>query len=343
MVPPIFARRYDIDVPLGTGANGVVWKAHDNNLNRDVAIKFFGPGTVPGLVFREAQLHVTLAGSHVLPVYDATVYNDVPFIVSAVAPHGSAMDRAFGTPGVRVDTAIRWTRHLLTGLDACHKNDLLHRDVKPGNLFLMSDDTAALGDFGLLDRMTGGVAPDLGTPAFKPPEVLTSGVMNVQSDVYASGLTMWMLLTGAHPFIAPSTDAADFPALIARGVPRLRDVAPHVPSQVATVVETACAVGPADRYATAAAMDHALGNLPKFARLWQEKPPLAGEHRRFESTAKVSESHGFTVVVSANGTTYDMETRKSGGSLMRSKSHCINSVAPKQLPVRLRAIFNDLA
>jgi serine/threonine protein kinase len=216
-VPPIFARRYDIDVQLGAGGNGVVWKAHDKNLNREVAIKFFAPGMPPGLVFREAQLHVTLAGPHVLPVYDATVYNDVPFIVSMVAPDGSAMDKSHGTNGVRADTAIRWTRHLLSGLDACHRHDLLHRDVKPGNLFLMSADVAALGDFGLIERMVGGLTPDIGTQAFKPPEVLANGVMNVQTDVYAAGLTVWMLLTGAHPFIDPNTtNPADYPALVAR-------------------------------------------------------------------------------------------------------------------------------
>lgn len=342
-MPPVFARRYDIDTQLGAGGNGVVWKAHDNNLDRDVAIKFFAPGMAPGLVFREAQSHVSLAGPHVLPVYDATVYNDVPYIVSAVAPGGSAMDRTYGTRGERPDTAIRWARHLLSGLDACHKQNLLHRDVKPGNLFLMNDDRAALGDFGLLERMVGGLASDEGTEAFKPPEVLAAGTMDVQTDVYAAGLTLWMLLTGEHPFIDAHTDRLNRPALITKGVPRLRDRAPHLSTKLAAVVERACASDRADRYATAAAMDHALGSLPKLERQWLELPALAGEVRRFESTAKPSESHGFTVVVAANGAAFDVETRKSGGSQKKSTKHCVTSVAAKQLAVRLRAIFNDLA
>jgi serine/threonine protein kinase len=341
-VPPLFARRYDIATQLGSGGNGVVWKAHDNNLNRDVAIKFFAPGIPPGLVFREAQLHVTFAGPHVLSVYDASVYNDVPFIVSAIAPLGSAMDATFGTRGTTVGNAIRWTRHLLAGLDACHKNDLLHRDVKPANLFLMNPDTAALGDFGLLDRMVAGKAPNEGTEAFKPPEALASGTMDIQTDVYGAGLTAWMLLTGAHPFLTPTTGAAEYPNLIAQGVPRLRDVAPHIPSQLAKVVERSCAASRADRYATAAEMDQAFGGLPRFPRLWQEQPPLPGQHRAFLSTAKPSESFGFRVVVTSSGNRFDIETRKSGGSQMKSTSHCVTAVPQPHLPVRLRSIFNDL-
>src|SRR5205823_5775180 len=162
------------------------------------------------------------------------------------------------------------TRHLLSGLEACHRNGLLHRDVKPGNLLLASMDTAQLGDFGLIERLVGGVAPTNGTLAFQPPEALATGVMTPQADVYAAGLTLWMILTGSHPFLDPATPPADIPPLINAGIPRLRDIVPHVPSSLATVVERACSTDPAARYGTAQMMNEALGALPKFARLWTE-------------------------------------------------------------------------
>lgn len=340
---PIFARRYDMQSVLGQGGHGVVWQAHDMNLARDVAIKFFRPGLSPGLIFREAQVHVTLAGPRVLEVLDAAIYNDIPFIVTRVAAAGSVMDKITGGSGERADTAIRWTRHLLSGLVACHQLDLLHRDVKPGNLFLMNQDTGLLGDFGLLERMINGAAPKDGTEAFLAPEVLRKGQMNVQSDIYAAGITLWMALTGVHPFIDQNTPPADFPGLIALGIPRLRQFAPHIPRQLATVVETACSIDPAVRYSSAAAMDEALGALPKFNRLWREVSPQPGEARRWVSTCKPTESHGFTVVVKPTGPAFDIETRKSGGAMNRSSAHCFRAIRPPQLPVRLRSVFSNLA
>ena len=331
----IFARRYELKGLLGRGGNGVVHLAHDRNLNRDVAIKLFGPGLHPGLMFREAQVHVHLAGPRVLEVLDAAIYNDIPFIVTRVALQGSAMDKIQGTKGVLADTAIRWTRHLLTGLDACHKQGLLHRDVKPGNLFLMNEDSALLGDFGMLERMTNGSTPARGTPAFMPPETSQSQQMNVQSDVYACGLTLWMLLTGAHPFIDAATPIAEFP--------RLGDTAPHIPRKLAAIVEKACSTDAANRYPSADSMDQALGSLPRIARLWAETAPEVGELRRWISSPRPNEAYGYTVIVRASDTRFDVEARKSGGSARRSTANCARSLTARQLPVRLRKIFKDLS
>lgn len=103
----VFARRYKLLSLLGSGGFGHVWLAHDRNLDRDVAIKMFGPGYSPGLVFKEAQLRVALAGPRVLEVLDASIYNDIPFIVSRVASGGSAVDKIKATKGMQADVAIR--------------------------------------------------------------------------------------------------------------------------------------------------------------------------------------------------------------------------------------------
>lgn len=339
---PLFARRYDVQTVLGQGGNGVVWRAHDLNQAQDVALKFFRPGFPPGLVFNEAQQLTALGGPHVLRVLNADIYNDIPYIATEIAAAGSAMDRIQSTLGVSLELAIRWTRHLLSGLDACHRASLLHRDVKPGNLFLQSDDVAQLGDFGHAERMHGGTVPAAGTTAFFPPETLTTGQMTVRADVYAAGLTLWMLLTGRHPF-GHATDPADLSQLIQTGVPRIRDGAPCVPSRVAKIVETACSAAPGSRYATAQAMHEALGALPAFARQWIEVAPAAGELRRWESTAKPSELHGYAVVVRPDGQRFEIETRRNGGANHLVHSHCHRQVPGRLLATRLRATFDGLA
>lgn len=322
----------------------MVWRAEDHNLGQAVALKFFRPGFPPGLVFREAQVHTALAGPHILRVLNADIYNDIAYIATEIAEEGSAMDRVFGSLGVMADTAIRWARQLLSGLDACHRAGLLHRDVKPGNLLLRTNDLAQLGDFGMIERLNAGVTPAHGTVAFHPPETLTTNTMTVQSDVYAAGVTLWMLLTGRHPFIEQDTDPADWPALIANGIPRLRDLAPHVPARLALVVETAAAVTQADRFLTANEMDQALGQLPRFGRIWQESQPAPGDHRAWESTVKPSEQHGYRVVVRQSpGSGFDIETRRSGGAQHLVHACTFDRVTAGQLPVRLRAVFNNLS
>jgi eukaryotic-like serine/threonine-protein kinase len=335
----LFARRYDTKDLLGQGSYGVVWRAWDNNQGQMVALKLFRPGVPAHLVFSEAHLLTAFGGSHVLKMFNADIYNDVPFTASEVAA-GSVADRLNGHLGVRIDLAKRWTSQLLTGLDVCHRAGLLHRDVKPANVFLRNDDLALLGDFGLVERLVGGVTPNVGTPSYTPPESFSTGTMMVRADIYAAGFTLRTMVTGANPFDAVAMPA--LPAAIAAGRPRVRDDAPHVPRRLAIIIERATNIDPSQRYESAQAFGEALGALPAFRRLWTPVMPGTGERSRWESNPTHAERHGLRVSVIGTGATFDILTVHNGGTFRKIGKHTRNGIRPNRLAVELRDIFDDL-
>ena len=273
----LFARRYLVDDAtgfIGGGGFGRVYRALDTNQNQVVALKLLRAGSGVSYAFREAQELTRLGGEFILRVHNADVYQDVPYIATELAAHGSAADALIGTRGVPTDRAVMWTRHLLGGLIVCHaaRPMLLHRDIKPANLFIRSDGHAQLGDFGVVETPDQhGYVPWAGSPRYLPPEAVTEGRMSIRSDIYGVGITMWEILTGSSPFAA--IPLPELGAAIASGVGvRLYDVAPHVPTQLSRIVERAMNVDPDQRYATAEEMDGAIGRLPLFKRVWAEEP-----------------------------------------------------------------------
>src|SRR5262245_54933695 len=117
---PHFANRYERSRELGRGGYGVVWLATDHHLERSVALKLFGRNQNV-FAYREAQFLTALESPHVLRVFNADSYQDIPYMATEVAPLGSAEDRIGANPGVPADVAIRWIRHLLVGLGLCHR------------------------------------------------------------------------------------------------------------------------------------------------------------------------------------------------------------------------------
>jgi serine/threonine-protein kinase len=338
----LFAQRYDIlPPPLGSGTFGHVWRAVDTLQNFEVAVKVFGPGFPPGMVFREAALLTTFAKlPHCLQIFNADKYQDVPYISMELADK-SLSDVVSGTQGVSVSRAKTWTREMLVGLESCHAAGFLHRDVKPANIFLMPGGSAKLGDFGLLERVVSGSTPWAGTPSYLPPESVAVGSpLTVVADIYGSGLVLWELLTGRNPF-AHATTPGMLVSLVVAGVPSIRDAQPHVPRSVATVIETATAKNPGVRYASAQEMHQALGNAASSGRDWGEVVPVGAEIRRWECAPSLGKSE-LRVIVTPNGKMFDIESRHVGGANQRIRIGCIDAVSGPKLNARLRRIFDKL-
>src|SRR5260370_39584939 len=197
----VFAGRYEIHGRVGGGGFGDVFHARDHHMGLEVALKLF---RVPSLILAtdEATVLTALRGPHVLQVYNADMYQDVPFLATAVAELGSADDwiKASGH-AVPVNLVVRWARHALVGLSICHRLNLLHRDIKPSNLFLSSEDNCQLGDFGIATLMDAtGHAPTHGSFAIRAPEGFATGMLDIRSDIYSVGVTMFALLVGSFPY-----------------------------------------------------------------------------------------------------------------------------------------------
>jgi class 3 adenylate cyclase len=215
-LPASFAAgRYEIKSFLGEGARKRVYLAHDLKLARDVALALIKTeGLDSGAmarVRREAQSTAKL-GDHpnVVTVYDIGEEDGQQYIVSQYMSGGSLADLLDGIDGRRlpVDRAVETATQIARALAHAHSHGVIHRDVKPGNVWLADDKTAKLGDFGLaiaLDRSrltTEGTM--LGTVAYMPPEQATGRDVDARADLYSLGCVLYEMLTGHPPFLGDS-------------------------------------------------------------------------------------------------------------------------------------------
>ena len=337
----LFDDRYELRAYLGGGQSGEVWEALDKHRGHLVALKIL-ENARESEVWREATHLTSLSRSpYILTVNNAAVAIDVPYIDTALAVHGTA-EAAAGPRGMPARIAVSMTRNLLAGLSLCHGVRLVHRDVKPANLFLTANGDAQLGDFGLVARMDihGHVAVG-GDPDIRAPEVLKGGPCTTTSDVYSAGLTLRALLVGSlpHSIVAAGTFAAHKANVLA-GSPDIHGVAPHLPLALAQVVRKATAADPSHRYQTAAQMDTALAGLQPFTLDVTEASVHPGHVTCF-AAIRVTDGHEFTVCAVPNGSGVDVDVRHAlSGHQVHSA--CASARTPGQAPVALRKAFRTI-
>ena len=342
MIGTVFAQRYRIIERLGSGQYGVVWRAADEHTKgeREVALKLLKPGADPMQAYEEAGVLVRLEAPHVLFVYDADTYADVPYLSTKIAANRSAQDQLdAATAGIRPDLAITWLRHMLVGLSSVHQRDLLHRDIKPSNLFLSPLDFGLLGDFGITVPLVNGEAPADGDLVIRAPEMISTRIGTVASDVYSAGLTLYWLLAGTCPFGGPSGTAIRR-AIVAGSYPDIRDVAPHVTRALAARVRKAMSLDAVERYASAAEMHTGLaGDL--VGRIWQRVSPHRRGHVRCWSEIGTGTTYQVCVLERPDGLS-DIETRRATGAGTRVVDHCHARVPTGKLTSTLKRTFEHL-
>ena len=205
----VIAGRYRLDRLLGAGASGRVFLATDEIAGRQVAIKmFFAASARGGAAYerfvREARLASTLRHPSLVEVYDVSVERG--FLVMEYLPGGSLAQRLAAGERLAGVQVKRMAVDLIGGLEAAHHRGVVHRDVKPANVFFDARGTAKLGDFGvahLVDlgqTQTGGL---IGTLAYMSPEQITGAPISIAADLYALGITLFEALTGRLPFLGP--------------------------------------------------------------------------------------------------------------------------------------------
>ena len=240
-VDALVAGRYRVRARLGRGAMKEVYLAYDERLDREVALAIVvGAAASDGArarVAREAQVTGRL-GDHpnVITVYDSGELDGVPYLVLR-AMHGGSLAEAMRRGRPSTQDTIRVGVEIAAGLAHAHGHGVVHRDVKPDNVWLTGDGSAALGDFGIAsqagqERLTAdGVV--VGTVRYLSPEQIRGDGVCDASDLYALGVTLYELTTGRTPFdasdptevltqhltaqpLAPSEIAADVPPRLER-------------------------------------------------------------------------------------------------------------------------------
>jgi class 3 adenylate cyclase len=212
-MPSSFAAgRYVVRAFLGEGAKKRVYLAHDTKLDRDVAFALIKTDGLDadGLVRvrREAQAMGRLGDHpHIVTVYDAGDEGGAPYIVSQYMPGGSVEDILLSVEHRRLtaERAMKIAVQISDGLAHAHAREIIHRDLKSGNVWLDADGNAALGDFGLalaLDRSRMTVAGMMvGTVAYMAPEQALGRTPDARSDLYALGTMLYEMVAGRPPFL----------------------------------------------------------------------------------------------------------------------------------------------
>ncbi|MGB7093378.1 MAG: serine/threonine-protein kinase [Anaerolineales bacterium] len=247
---------YQLQELIGEGAYGAVYRARQQAVERQVAVKIILPefANRPEFIRRfetEAQLVAQLEHIHIVPLYDYWRDPEGAYLVMRLMKGGSLQELIGKGP-----LQLAQTAHLLdqvaSALSAAHRRKIIHRDLKPANILLDEDGNAYLSDFGIAKAIgeqadltvTGAI---LGTPAFITPEQVQSLPVSPQTDIYALGVVLFTMLTGQHPF--PETSPGD---LIARHLrdplPPLAEFNPDLPPEIDAVIQRATAKDPTERY-----------------------------------------------------------------------------------------------
>jgi len=236
---------YHIVRPLGQGGMGRVYEAEDSESGRRVAIKLMGHSLGSendrARFLREGRLAASINHPNSVYIYGTMEIGGIPVIAMELSAEGTLKDRIVADgpmePCQAVDTALQ----LIEGLEAASGQGILHRDIKPANCFVDSAGRVKVGDYGLSISTTAGetvltvAGTMLGTPAFSSPEQLRGQDLDIRSDIYSLGATLYYLLTGRPPF--EEKGMANLMAAVLERVPDTpHSLRSEIPKSLSTIV-----------------------------------------------------------------------------------------------------------
>jgi YVTN family beta-propeller protein len=251
---------YQLEALIGRGGMGEVYRAHDDRLDRNVALKILTPRLADDDAFRErlvreSRLAASLDHPNVVPVYDAGDA-DGRFYLAMRYVEGTDLRALLRRSGVlEPEQAVATATQVGAALDAAHERGLVHRDVKPSNVLVDGRGHCYLADFGLTQsRSDGDHATDgqmLGTLDYVAPEQVRGDPVDGRADIYSLGCLLYETLTGDVPFRRPS-DVATIYAHLEEEPPAASRRNPALPPAIDAVLARAMAKEPDDRYGTCA-------------------------------------------------------------------------------------------
>src|SRR4051812_10997715 len=258
--------RYQLGPALARGGMSTVYRATDTRLDRPVAVKVMDPRLAADAAFRtrferEARATARIHHPAVVGVPDqgtGTVGDDVlAFLVMELVEGGTLRDVVAARGALDVPTAVAVLEPVLAGLAEAHRRGLVHRDVKPENVLISRTGEVKVGDFGLVTAAAQAGASHvgmiLGTVAYLSPEQVATGQADQRSDVYAAGVLLYELLTGAPPYTGDTALSVPY-RHVTSDVPAPSLIAGDVPPELDDLVRRATRRDPAARPLDAATM-----------------------------------------------------------------------------------------
>jgi serine/threonine protein kinase/DNA-binding LacI/PurR family transcriptional regulator len=287
---------YIIEERIGRGGMSVVYRARQLSVRRSVALKVISlDSAIDNLdefkqrFAREAEVIARLEHLHIMPVYGyGIIGTDLAYLAMRLLTGGTLAQMIGGKP-LPFDQVLRVFRQVASGLDYAHQRGIVHRDLKPGNILFDDLQNAYLADFGLAklvessEQLTqsGSV---VGTPMYMSPEQLRGQPIDHRSDIYGMGVLLYHMMTGVAPFSSPDGNLVAIIYQHLEQAPRpMRELNPDVPEVVESVVMTALAKKPDDRFTNMSTMAMALQSaleraslaVPDTSPLIPHTPPFA--------------------------------------------------------------------
>ncbi|ATB38440.1 protein kinase [Cystobacter fuscus] len=281
--------RFELRERLGQGGMGQVFLAWDRELRRHVALKFIQPltnisgPTLGSLLEEEARAIARLDHDNIIRLFDISEWRPTP---SAVVPFlimeclkGKSLSARLRQGALDWNEALAVFHDVLAGLEHAHAHQVIHRDLKPGNVFVLDEGRTKLLDFGLArlalnpgSTTTRGLLR-VGSPPYMAPEQWLDTPHDARTDLWAAGLLFYLMLTGKHP--CPSHSAEDLRdwALGCRPLPSVRDGHPELPAEMDALLGKATAREPEQRFQSSHEFSEELTALARRREAARKGPP----------------------------------------------------------------------
>lgn len=291
----LLAGRYELIEKIGEGGMAIVYKAKCRLLNRYVAIKILRPEFTKDEQFvenfrRESQAAAGLSHPNIVSVYDVGQEGNIHFIVMELV-EGKTLSQLIEEKG-RLDykEAINITRQVASALSLAHKNQIVHRDIKPHNILITNTGVAKLADFGIAKAVSastiiGGNNKVMGSVHYFSPEQARGAYVDERSDIYSLGIVLYEMLTGKVPF------DGDNPISIALmhindPMPSVNAEIPGLPPQLEKIIMKATDKYQSNRYRTADEMIEDLDNIEFVTKIMGQKAFSIADEPEAEPVAK---------------------------------------------------------
>jgi serine/threonine-protein kinase len=282
----ILAGRYEILEKIGDGGMAVVYRARDKLLNRPVAIKVLRPQYVTDANFvdsfrKESRSAASLTHPNIVSIFDVGKDGNVYYIVMELVEGRPLSDIIREKGPLDYRFVLKISEQIASALSVAHKNNIIHRDVKPHNILITQDGHAKITDFGIARAVTDGTTVNdntvKGTVHYFSPEQGRGMYMDERSDIYSLGIVMYEMLTGQPPFDADNAVAIAVMHMNDR-MPQPSRLVPGVPPALEQIIMKATEKHQVNRFKNADEMLEALRNVDRLTGGFVD-PVIAGAVR----------------------------------------------------------------